>query len=571
MNVALSHFGGIIPRLAEHMLGPNQATLAHDVKLRNGQLEAWHTPKAFQPSVRGARAFYLYGCCLLSWADTVTCTELAPDWNRIYLTGRGGRGLEVGELNGCEADYILAGVPAPTAPLWVDANETCGMEADARSYVYTYVNRWGEESAPSPPSNIVRVNDGDAVQITSGVPNPPDGYGVVEANIYRGATGFRPPDGKVQTPMTEYLYVMTVSVPGGDVSFQDNIQGRLLGAALETQKDRMPPDGMQGVANIGDQIRLAGFKDNKIFMSEAFQPHNWPAKYDLTLDYNIVHLLALDQRLFVTTTGTPYIIDVSNCDATKCTPVTSIDYPLADIGCAYPHSAIMTFHGLLYATQHGITLLQPNGEWHILTTKWFGVDEWRKLKPQTLRMAYWEGYLFFATDVATFLLDINGGVFGNALGSELVTLSDRPVDMLASGTGRLLFLQDNMVWEWDAGKEYRPYLWQSRPLTSGDDAVGGERAPSLQRDATGQRALAVQNPARASKWWPTSVKLGGNADFTLFDDHEHEVFKRFIPKETPRRLPRCGRHLWYYARLNGIDTVRFLDVGTSVFTVNSGG
>ena len=73
---------------------------------------------------------------------------------------------------------------------------------DARAYVYTYVNKWGEESAPSPPSNIIRVADGATVTV-SGIPAPPFGYGITEVNIYRATTGFRPADGKVQTPLTE--------------------------------------------------------------------------------------------------------------------------------------------------------------------------------------------------------------------------------------------------------------------------------------------------------------------------------------------------------------------------------
>lgn len=554
MNTALSHFGGIIPRLQDHALAPTQATIAHDVKLRNGRLEPWREILKVYDTVKGAKTFYMYGCCLLSWPDNITCTELAPDWNRLYLTGRGGRGLEVSEVNGCQLDYFTGGVPAPDNAPTVSGSETCGVEVDARAYVYTYVNKWGEESAPSPPSNIVRVADGDTVQI-SGIVTPPPEYGIVEANIYRATTGFRPPDGKVQSPLTEYLYVTTVPIPAG--SFSDSIQGQYLGAALETQYDRMPPEGMQGVTAIGDQIRLAGFRGNQIFLSEPFQPHNWPAKYDLTLDYNIVHLLALDQRLFVTTTSKPYIIDVSNCDTTKCTPVTSVDFELADIACEYPHAAIMTYHGLFYTTQYGIVLLQPTGEWHIVTARWFGEDEWRKIKPHTIRMAYWEGFLFFATDIATFLLNINSRPYGDMEGAELVTLSDTPIDMLRTNTGQLLYLFEDSIWEWDAGERYRPYIWQSRPLTAGNDAVG-------------QNNLAAGNPARASMWWPTSVKLGGNADFILLDSHGHTAYERFITKEKPRRLPRCGRHLWYQVRLAGTDTVYFVDLGTTHFGVNGG-
>lgn len=557
MNVVLSHFGGIIPRLAEHMLGPNQATVAHDVRLNDGRIEAWREPRELVDSVVGAKTLYEYGCCWLTWPDIVSCANIAPDWDRLYLTGRGGNGLECGVIgDSCELEYVFAGVPAPIRPLRAVVDEDCGREADARAYVYTYVNLFGEESAPSLPSNIVRVNDGDPVRFPAGIPEPPEGYGITTVNLYRTATGFRPADGKVQKPLTEYLYVGSFPANGG-ASFSDVLQGKYLGAVLETQNDRMPPAGLRGVCAVGDQVRLAAFKDNKVFLSEPFQPHNWPAKYDLTLDYNIVHMLPLDQKLFVTTTGTPYIIDVSSCDDTRCTPVTSLDYPLADIACKYSHSAIMTYHGLIYATQHGLVLIQPNGEWHILTARWFGETEWQKIKPSSIRAAYWEGNLFFATDRATFLLNINSRPYGDMEGAELVTLSDRPVDMILSETGRLIYLEDDKIKLWAGGTKYRPYIWQSRQLTGGDDSVGNNE-------------LAMRNPARGSMWWPVSVKLGGAAKFCLFDSHEHIVYERFLTKEKPRRLPRKGRHLWYKARLSGIDTVYFLNLGTMTFTVDYG-
>lgn len=555
MRVVLSSFGGIIPRLSEHMLAPTQASIAHDVNLRNGKLEAWHEPCPFG-AAENARSFHIHSCCLEHWEDVVTAAELTPDWGRFYITGRDCAGLEVVEIDDCcNTQYYKAGVPAPTTPPVASATEQCSREADARAYVYTYVNQWGEESAPSPASNIVRVDDGSVVlvRIDDVVPM---GYGIVARNLYRASTGFRPADGKVQKPLTEYLFVKTVPLTTALV--QDNIRGIALGAALETQYDRMPPKGLMGVTSIGDQVRLAGFRDNRVYFSEQFQPHNWPAKYDLTLDHNIVHMSCLDQRLFVTTDSIPYVIDVSSCDDTKCIPVTSLEAQLPDIGCHYAHGACMSHHGMFYASPIGIILLQPDGSWHVITGRWFGQTEWRKLKPDTIRMAYWEGFLFFATDMATFLLNINSKPYGDMEGAELVTLSDKPVDMVTTDTGRLMFLQDDAVLVWDGGEALRPYVWRSRPLTSGQDAAGNN-------------GMGGANPARDAMWWPSSVKLGGvAAQFRLWDSHDRVIYERPIIREKPRRLPRCGRHLWYRAELRGTEPVEFLDLGTSTFTVNQG-
>lgn len=216
----------------------------------------------------------------------------------------------------------------------------------------------------------------------------------------------------------------------------------------------------------------------------------------------------------------------------------------------------MTHHGLMYATPFGIVLIQPNAEWHILTAKWFGEKEWLKLRPDTIRMAYWEGYLFFATDMATFLLNVNGRPYGDMDGAELVTLSDRPVDLLITNTGKLLFLEDGKVWEWDGGTSYRPYVWQTRTLT----------ARSLQ----GQSELPQRGPVRDVMWWPTAIRLKGAARATVFDSRGHAYYSQEIANETPHRLPRHGRHMWYRVRLDGTSQVEFVSLGTSLSSVNAG-
>lgn len=559
----IGSFGGIIPRLAEHMLAINQATIAHDVNLRNGQLEAWREPCQFGEASSNAKSIYLYGCCLLHWPDLVNCAELTPDWGRLYITGREGNGLEAIIVNcDCSTEYIKTGVPAPAGPPSASGPEQCSRDASARSYVYTYVTEWGEESPPSPPSNVIRVNDGDSVTVSGITPVTDPAYHVVAINIYRTASGFRIPDGKVQEMKTDYQLVAVISPT--QTTYSDKVKGVGLGPVLETQYDR-PPPMMAGITSIGDQVRLAGYSCNRIYMSEPFQPHNWPAKYDLTLDYNIVHMLNQDQRLFVTTDSIPYIIDVSGCDDTKCTPVTSFELPLPDIGCHYSHGAIMTHHGMIYATPFGIVLIQPNAEWHILTAKWFGEKEWLKLRPDTIRMAYWEGYLFFATDMATFLLNINGRPYGDMDGAELVTLSDKPIDLLVSNTGKLLFLEDGKVWEWDGGIEYRPYIWQSRQITAMSLSGRSEMELSMSR-----AAIPKSIPYRDVMWWPTAIRLRGAAKATIYDSRGHAFYSQEIANEQPHRLPRHGRHMWYRMRLSGISQVEFVSLGTSLSSVNAG-
>lgn len=555
MRATLTSFGGLIPRYARHQLGTIQASLAHDVKLRNGRIEPWREPCEFATVPASRRSFALHGCCVLSWDELITMAEVSPDWGRVYITGRG-RQLEsvVVDPCTCAMEYFYVGVPSPLSPPTATAEETCGRDTDARTYVYTYINQWYEESAPSGPSATLRVEDGISVTV-SGIALPPDGYGIIGAKIYRASTGFREDNVKTQKPVTDFQFVGIHYFPS--TTFIDDVKGIGLGEPLETEKVRMPPDCLQQVVSLDGVVRLAGFRRNKVFVSENFQLHNWPVKYDLTLNHNIVHLGQADRKLYVTTDSIPYIIDTSGCEDMKCTPVFTGDTPLPDIGCKYAAGAVMTPHGYMYSSPLGVVLFSENTKWALLTSRWLSEEDWQELKPDTARLAYWEGFLFIVTDVGTLLLDINGDPYGDMQKAELTTLSDRPIDMKISRTGQLFFLQDGKILVWNTSDELRKFVWESRELT------GDNHSP--------QESIPTNAPAYGNTWSPASAKVrSADTTFSLSTPLRKDAYTRKVSSDAPFRLPRIGRHLWYKVRVEGIEPVEFIDLGTAHFTVNSG-
>lgn len=553
MSVFLTDFGGIVPRLSPHELDRTNASIAHNVVLRNGKLEAWREPCPFAEVAPSAASFYIWGCCALSWDEIVDATEFAPDWNRMFISGRTADAEVVTKSCDCTPAYTKLGVPTPPSPPSAYGTESCSRESDARSYVYTYVNDWGEEGAPSPASNILTVADGTTVTV-SGIAFPPSGYGIRYANIYRSATGFRDVDGKQQKPLTDYFYVGTVEFPA--TTFTDNALMASLSMALTTHKYRMPPEGLSNITRLEGVARLAGTVRNKVYLSENFQPHNWPVKYELTLESTIIHMKALDQKLYVTTDTNPYLIDVSNCDDTKCTPVTDLGVHIPDISCGYASSAIITPHGLIYSSPLGVTLIDPSGKWHILTSKWFSERDWAQVQPDTARFGYYEGFLFIITNAVSFILDINGDPYGDHQGGELTTISDRPIDLHTSSTGKLFLLQNGVISVWDTGETYRTFEWVSRELSGKTPNSDVRRTPH-----TGE----------GSFWSPASVKIrSDDVEFTLQTPGNKESYKRKITGELPRRLPRVGRHMWFKVRLRGTSPVELVELGTAHFTVNAG-
>lgn len=578
MRVTFSSFGGLIPRRSDHALPAVSATVAHDVKLRNGRIEAWHNPAFFGRAVDYAKSFYVYDCCLLSWTGHVQVAELGAVSDAAYLVGRTGE-LEAVTAQDCVPEYISLALPAPTVQPQVTGGDYCGRDYDVRSYVYTYVNKFGDESPPSPPSYAVTVQDGDPV-VVSGIPIPDPKYGVEAVNIYRTATGFRPADGKMQEKLTDFLYVTTIPAASG--GFTDSTPLRGLGPALDTtvSTQRCAPSGMGNLVSIDARVQLAATKGNKVYLSENEHLLNWPVESEITLDSRIVHMGQKDQILYVTTETTPYIIKVP-CEGVP--QVKDLGFRLPDIAEQSNCAAVMTPHGFVYSSWIGLILILPNGDYRVITAPWFSEDDWRALSPQTVRLAYWEGYVFCATDTMTFMLDIDGDTYGDVKLGELVTLSDRPIDMRTTNTGQLAMLiavkikEDEEEWIewhaviWDNGESLRDYEWTSRELTGGSN-----RAASTTDFMKALASSAAQNSSTKEPmgcmWSPASAKIRTiGVQFTLTTPVPgHPGYTRWVSNEVPFRLPRLGRHMYYKVTLKGTAPVEYMDLGTAHFTVNEG-
>lgn len=553
MQATISSFGGIVPRQPDHALANYQAETAHNCRLRRGTLEAWREPCKAADAVAKAKTPYVYGCCYLSFPQVLEACEIGPDWPELFVTGRSEypeRGLR---SNGCCMEWFRLGVPAPLTPPSASGTESCGRDSSARAYLYTYVNRWGEESAPSPASDVITVQDGSTVTVT-GIAIPPEGYGIAGANVYRAATGARDADGKVQKPASGWLFVGYVKLP--KTSLSDSLADAGLGMPLDTEGDSPPPDGLRNICAVEGLARLAGTVENRVYLSANLQPYNWPRKYELTLDWDVVHMKCVDQRLYVTTGSVPYVIDVSNCDDSKCTPVMEAGTPLPDVSCGSSASAIATPFGLIYSSPLGVALLDHGARWTILTKKWFTPEQWRQLRPETARFAYWQTFLFIVTDAASFVLNIDGDSLNDMHGAELTTISDSPVSMCSAPTGELVLLEDGELRLWDMGNARRKYLWRSRELT------GPGHNPSAQEPNT--------TPSIGSMWSPASLRIRTRQVHVKIEAPTGTAYERTVSGEKPVRLPRMGRHMWWKAELEGTEPVEYLDLGTSHFTVHSG-
>lgn len=553
MHVLINQFGGIVPRHPEHLLNISQATIAHNVRLRHGKLEPWRERQAFAAATSSTKCFILHGCTPINFNKVVQAAMISPDYGRFFITGNGAPKAyyyENGTLKNCNL-----GVPAPRRAPVVSATETCSRSSDARSYVYTYVNQWGEESAPSPPSRSICVTDGATVQVTSIAP-PPANYNITDINIYRSVTGMRDQQPQSQQFLSSYVYVSTI--PATQIYYADTILTVNLGPVLETEKVVPPPAKLENIVSLEDLVVLAGSVCNRIYFSEPFLPYSWPVKYELTLDHPVLHMGAGQGRVYVTTDSIPYVINPPNCDdRPTASPVRIANTDLPDISLNYPHSAIVTPYGFIYSSIIGLICLRPDASYVVLTAPWFSPEDWAKVHPDTVRLGRYYNYLFCVTDEVSFILNIDLNMNADPKGTELSTISDKPIDMVNTDTGDLLMLEDGNITIWDKCVKYRTFIWESREL------VGHNEKGLLLSGRTGTEARGVS-------WSPASAKVHTkDTKFTLKTPLQDNAYTRKVVDEEFFRLPRVGRNLWYKVRLEGISDVDFVYLSTDNFTLNS--
>lgn len=465
MDIAM--FSGIAPRIPAIRAKLGVAKVAHDVDLSAGTLQPISKNLYIQDAVEKARSIAMLGCDIITWDKCVTSTDWVPDCPRLYLTGRMPYPeVMVKDRCGGQEIYGRLGVPSGGEQPLLTYNTVPNKseETSNRSYVYTYVNWLNEEGAPSFPSTVISVNDGDPV-VVSGWEAQPEEYGVTHVKIYRSVTAFRSGEEKAQTFSTDFQLVDTVAID--TLSYKDAKRDMYLAEVIHTKDTREPPAGLQGIITISDSNMLCGFMGNKLYFSVNREPWNWPESAELTLDYNIVHISEQEGYVYVSTNGHPYRVTVGDLCTSGCKQVDRYDTPLPDIGCAYPNGSIGTPFGMVYSSPEGLVLLSRNAQPILLTEDLLTRGQWQDMMPSTIRLGYTKGYLIFMTDQMdesdlSCMLLLNKDLYpSNSPTYVLTTLSDSAVAMVTTNTGELLLLDDDKVYRWASAEELREYYWES--------------------------------------------------------------------------------------------------------------
>jgi hypothetical protein len=319
-----------------------------------------------------------------------TATKLVP--GNIVFTG--------------DCNFIIDRGGATIDPLVPSQN----FVVETRAYVVTHVTEIGEESAPSPASDIVTVAVGDPVSLSA---FPAHLAGTTHRRIYRTNTGS---DG------SEFQFV--AEIPILTATYSDTLDPSELAEVLPSESWLPPPIGLSNIIALPNGS-LCGFLDKALCFSEPGYPHAWPPEYRYPIDNRIVSIAAFGSSVAVGTDGTPYVFSGSHPRQMSPRRI-RVNEP-----CLGRNSAINIGDRVVYVSPNGVISISEDGVVNLTKDK-IPLEVWREklklaLQPEgpndppvfnfNVRGYFYDGRL-------EYVLTYYGVVTGDLLGEGTVTVDD---------------------------------------------------------------------------------------------------------------------------------------------------
>jgi hypothetical protein len=247
----------------------------------------------------------------------------------------------------------------------------------------------------------------------------------------------------------------------GTYNFTDDFNYRSLLNILNSNEYDPPPEDLQGITVIQNNI-MVGFVGNDIYFSEPNQFHAWPDKYKISLEYNIVGMVALGSDLLVMTEGYPYTISGSD-PAVMTTSRYSTNYP-----CLSKRSIVQTDGGVMYATHEGLALASYVGGVQIATVAAHSPDTWNlALNPSTIVGTFYDSMYFASHSTGSFFY--RKGQDPQAIGDFVDHTPIFTATWFDPQTGFLYYVAgtngDIVRWD-DPGQPNSQYTWKSKVFIS---------------------------------------------------------------------------------------------------------
>jgi hypothetical protein len=460
--------------------------------------------------------------------------------------------------------------------VWGDL--TASSVQEARSYVYTYLTEYDEESPPSPAT--VETGWSNGTWTINLFEPPPDQLGVVrnitKIRLYRTLTSLAGP--------TTYFWIadMDVSTPTyADVITDDVIVGNF---QLASQLWAPPPEGLQGIISMPNGMAV-GWVGNEIWFCEPYRPHAWPASYTLTTEYPIVGLGVTGSTVVACTSGAPYI-------ATGVAPGSMSALKIQNSEPCHSRKSILgNSEGVYYASRNGLIRVTQYGQVANSSELWITREKWQQLTSQKNLNAIFLVSQYFAMgttrngdtseanrgftielsaqDTQSFTIWPQPG--GHRMGFNLL---DNPNGLLLDNltidhwSAVALLIQNNGVYYYDFSDPApvsTVYTWRSKKMQQGSK----KNYAAMRVQFTIPVGTPALNPVRAENatadpFWNT-LPPDRYGFIRVFSGDDVLVTTREIrkPQELLRILGETKHETWYF-EVTARVPISNIQVGTSV-------
>ena len=331
---------------------------------------------------------------------TVLRAEQIPTNYPTPITGR-----EIVGLGG-PTPNILPGTPTPPdgagmTVLYISGPNPQTVEADRDNaaetiFVYTNLNKYGEESAPSPPSQSYLYVPGETeIQLGGAFSSAPDPQ-VVGHRVYMLVDGiFRRiaqfDESIAATPTTALIpNLTTVKASQGTDFIRFKVDHALTSEELVSAEWDPPPNSLVTMASLDNGV-LAIATEHDIYLSEPYYWHAFPQTNSYTVTGTIKRIANIGGGFAVMTDrGTQFFFGSSPDSMIQ----SSVTFPYSIVD----RSSFTAFEGGgIYTCDDGIAMISAAGG-QIMTDGWVDRESMRdNVKLSDCRTGMYEGRVLVAT------------------------------------------------------------------------------------------------------------------------------------------------------------------------------
>jgi len=470
----LGPFLGMAGKQHAAYLKPEYLQYALDVDFSRGTLAPMRTDRLVSAEAKG-NTIWLESCCL-KWFPT--CTNITRDTlgcERIFATGVPGYDYPVHArpADWCAGNLCRLGWPCFDTPPDVEYGTmpVTIRKGEKRTYVYTYVNAYGEESPPSPPSDLALV-DYDQPATISGFQEPGQEFCAQRLRIYALIAGVE--NGNQQTGADNDEFYLIADLPADTLIHTHSPLNEVPGEMLMTDRFAGVPADARDVSHWGTN-QLVFLSGNLVKFTEPWNYSVAPPKYDYEPKFNPVRLVATQQYAYVLTCASPEVIDLKkDCEQGGCHAGAVLDdrYPIIGRQSPATHN-----ESVVYASTEGLVLLSgPRAA--LLTAEIFNQAQWDALQPQTMRGVVHNGYYYGTTDTATFRVELPGSG-RSGMAEKMSYLSIKPTAWYVTSDNRLLYADETGTHEVGQGDSFKRYKAISKlQVNPRDEMMGAIRLHS---------------------------------------------------------------------------------------------